>query len=135
MNHKINSVLIPQINKLPEKKESGNVRSSNDTKQAEFEELLRNRVKESGPSEDIQISKHAVKRLEERNLSIDSGEYLKLKEGMKKLQNKGGKESLIITNNAAYIVDVNKNKIVTAIDKASMSDNVFTNIDSTVFMM
>ncbi len=135
MNNKINSVLIPQINKLPEKKESGNVRSSNDTKQAEFEELLRNRVKESGPSEDIQISKHAVKRLEERNLSIDSGEYLKLKEGMKKLQNKGGKESLIITNNAAYIVDVNKNKIVTAIDKASMSDNVFTNIDSTVFMM
>ena len=53
---------------------------------------------------------------------------------MDKLKTKGGQDSLVITGKAAYIVDVPKNTIVTAIDKDSMSENVFTKIDSTILM-
>lgn len=59
---------------------------------------------------------------------------MKIKEGVDKLKEKGGKESLLVTDNAAYIVDVPNNTIVTAIDKDKMSENVFTKIDSTIFM-
>jgi flagellar operon protein len=53
---------------------------------------------------------------------------------LKKLQEKGGQDSLVITEKAAYIVDVANNKVVTAIDKDNIADNVFTKIDSTVLV-
>ena len=46
-----------------------------------------------------------------------------------------GPRSLVITNKAAYVVDVDKNTVVTAVDKNNMNENVFTKIDSTLFMM
>ena len=51
-----------------------------------------------------------------------------------KLKKKGGHDSLVITNKAAYIVDVDDNKIVTAIDKNNIENNIFTKIDSTVIV-
>ena len=39
-----------------------------------------------------------------------------------------------MTDKAAYIVDVDKQTVVTAIDKNDMSQNVFTKIDSTYFI-
>jgi uncharacterized protein YuzE len=39
-----------------------------------------------------------------------------------------------MVNDVAYIVSVENNTVVTAVDEASMDDNVFTNIDSAVFM-
>ena len=53
---------------------------------------------------------------------------------MTKLKEKGGQNSLIVSDKAAYIVDVKNNKVVTAVDKESMGENVFTKIDSTVFI-
>ncbi len=134
MKNKINQALIPQINKLPSKKPSNRLESLKNGAKPEFKELFNKHVDEVQEKE-ITVSKHAAKRLEERNLKIDGDEYLKLKQAMQKLQNKGGRESLVVTNNAAYIVDVNNSKVVTAIDKEKMNENIFTNIDSTVFMM
>jgi flagellar operon protein len=76
-----------------------------------------------------------MKRLQERNIELDGNEYMKLKEAMTKLRGKGGHDSLVITNKAAYVVDVDKNTVVTAVDKNNMNENVFTKIDSTIFMM
>ncbi len=142
MSKKINQALIPQINKLPNAKKPNRLDQLKNGAKPEFKELFEKFVDNKAEAKsvapdrgELQFSKHAAKRLEERNLTIDSNEYLKLKEGMQKLQGKGGRESLIVTGNAAYIVDVDKNRIVTAIDKEKMNDNVFTNIDSTVFMM
>jgi uncharacterized protein YuzE len=39
-----------------------------------------------------------------------------------------------MVNKVAYIVSVENNTVVTAVDEESMEDNVFTNIDSAVFM-
>jgi flagellar operon protein len=132
---KINNLIFPNISKIPSSPEkvdkSNNLNSGN---QNEFKDLVENLSKNENKKSDFNISGHAVKRLQERNIQLDSNEYLKLKEAFGKLRSKGGHDSLIITSKAAYIVDVDKNMVVTAVDKNNMSENVFTKIDSTIFM-
>ncbi len=98
-------------------------------------ELLQPQVTKKDIGPEVNVSTHAVKRLQERNIELDGNEYMKLKEAMGKLRAKGGHDSLVITNKAAYVVDVDKNTVVTAVDKNNMNENVFTKIDSTIFMM
>ena len=45
---------------------------------------------------------------------------------------KGSKESLILSDNAAFIVSVRNKTVITVLDRNQMNGNVFTNIDSTV---
>ena len=100
----------------------------------DFKNLLKKRVDQEASRTDIKLSGHAKKRLEERNLNFDGQEFLKIKEAIGKLKEKGGHDSLVVTGKAAYIVDVDKQTVVTAIDKNEMSENVFTKIDSTYFI-
>lgn len=133
---KVNELLIPNVSKLPgQKRVNQNGNLPRQGVPSEFESLLNERMDGAkAPKEGIHLSTHAAKRLQERNLSIDSAEYTKLKSAFEKLKSKGGQDSLVITDKAAYIVDVPKNRIVTAIDKGSVLDNVFTKIDSTVIV-
>lgn len=140
-NPKINNILIPNVTKLPSK---SNVESSNKLgkgETSEFKNLLDSNLEQSQTQPQIaespkglHLSTHAMRRLQERNLSIDKEEYAKLQTAIDKLKLKGGQDSLVITGKAAYIIDVPKNTIVTAIDKDSIGDNVFTKIDSTILM-
>ena len=91
-------------------------------------------VEETVQSPDLQLSQHAIKRMTERNITLDAEEFTKLKSALLKLKMKGGQDSLVITNKAAYILDVVKNKVVTAMDKQSLNENVFTKIDSTLIL-
>jgi flagellar operon protein len=129
-NDKINNILIPQVNKISNKK-SENLKSKNPTVKDDFQKLLDKTI---GPQKEqvLEISKHAAKRLEERDLKMDTNEFVKLQNAVAKLRQKGGRDSLVITDKAAYIVDVNNNRVVTAIDKSEMAENVFTKIDSTL---
>lgn len=101
-----------------------------------FSNFLKNKI-DNIPIKDeqgVRLSGHAKKRLEERNLTMDGNEFLKIRDGIDKLKEKGGKDSLIVTNQAAYIVDVDNQTVVTAMDKDDMAENVFTKIDSTLFI-
>ena len=102
--------------------------------ESEFKKILQESHKAKKANDDISFSSHATKRLEERNITIDGNEFVKLKGALAKLRDKGGKESLVVTENAAYIMDVDKGRVVTALDRDNLSENVFTKIDSTVFM-
>ena len=138
-NNKINNILIPNVSKLPKHK-NVDVRNKleKSVKDSEFKKVLHGQLEESKDSSlgdhGIKLSSHAAKRIKERNLSVDGEEFFKLKDAMNKLKEKGGRDSLVITNNAAYIVDVTNNKIVTALDKEDMAENLFTKIDSTLFV-
>ena len=127
---RINELMIPNVTSVPSK-------STNDTsnrlqagQQSEFSQL----VQEAATKKDVQMSGHAVKRLQERNIAFDGDEYIKLQEALGKLRQKGGHDSLVITSKAAYVMDVDRGMVVTAVDKDSMGENVFTKIDSTIFM-
>lgn len=143
-SNQINNLLIPNVSKVPGNKEvdvSNKLNGSveNNKKAEEFKgllnkEVLKKETENIGQQHGINLSVHAARRMKERNLSMNGDEFFKIKDAISKLKTKGGKDSLVITENAAYIVDVDKNKVVTAIDKNDMSDNVFTKIDSTVFV-
>lgn len=138
---KVNSFLIPNVSSIPseqQKAEKTNALKSGE--KSEFKglmdkELLQPQVSPKDIGPELTVSTHATKRLQERNIELDGNEYMKLKEAMGKLRAKGGHDSLVITNKAAYVVDVDKNTVVTAVDKNNMNENVFTKIDSTIFMM
>jgi flagellar operon protein len=144
---KVNSFLIPNVSSLPsdvQKSEKANALKQGE--KSEFKglvdqlsngngDLRQPQVTSKNIGQDVQVSSHAMKRLQERNIELDGNEYMKLKEAMVKLRGKGGHDSLVITNKAAYVVDVDKNTVVTAVDKNNMNENVFTKIDSTIFMM
>ena len=140
-NTKINNILIPNVTKLPSQKSVDSSNKLNPNETSEFKNLLDSTLDQAPQSEvalpaqkGINLSTHALRRLQERNLTLDKDEYAKLQTAMDRLKLKGGQDSLVITNKAAYILDVPKNTIVTAIDKASIGENVFTKIDSTILM-
>jgi flagellar operon protein len=142
---KVNSILIPNVSSLPsdvQKAEKANTLKQGDKSefkglvdQLSGQDLRQPQVSEKNLGPEITVSTHAMKRLQERNIQLDGNEYMKLKEAIGRLRNKGGHDSLVITEKAAYVVDVDKNTVVTAVDKMSMNENVFTKIDSTIFMM
>jgi flagellar operon protein len=138
-NPKINNILIPNVTSLPSNKNVENTNKLKSGETSEFKGLLDGAIDQSQSQitkqdKGIQLSTHAMRRLQERNISIDKEEYAKLQTAMDRLKLKGGQDSLVITGKAAYIVDVPKNTIVTAIDKDSIGENVFTKIDSTILM-
>lgn len=141
-NQKINNILIPNVTQLPSQKKVDDVNKLKQGETSEFKGLLDSTVEQQSnlnspiapKPQGIQLSTHAMRRLQERNISIDKDEYTKLQTAMDRLKLKGGQDSLVITGKAAYIVDVPKNTIVTAIDKESIGENVFTKIDSTILM-
>lgn len=136
MAAEINKILIPNVTKTSGHRSvdvSNKLLKSEGS--SEFSELLKSKVSNEKPLHGgIELSTHAQKRLQERQIDFNGEEYMKVKEAMTKIAAKGGKNSLIISDKAAYIVDVTKNKIVTAVDKNNMSENIFTKIDSTMFV-
>jgi len=129
----LNNILIPQVTKLPNQKSIKKTSlSHDDIGKSEFNQLLKDQIKDN--QNEISLSTHAAKRIQERNLNMDKGELQKLSSAFKKLETKGGQDSLIITENAAYIVDVPNRKVVTAMDKENLLENVFTKIDSTIMV-
>ena len=131
-NNRINNILIPNVSKLPSSNKSNSL-EKNGQLPSEFLGVLEGELAPA-KNEGISLSAHAAKRLKERNIDIDSEEFSKLKGAIDKLRTKGGRDSLVITSKAAYIVDVGNNTIVTAIDKENMAENVFTKIDSTLVL-
>ena len=57
-----------------------------------------------------------------------------LKDAVNKAEAKGAKESLILMDQLALVVSVKNRTVITAVDGASLKDNVFTNIDSAVIV-
>ncbi len=83
--------------------------------------------------EKVKFSSHALKRLEERNIELSDAEMLKINTAVDKAELKGAKDSLVMMNETAFIVNIPNRTVVTALPIAESKENVFTNIDSVVF--
>jgi len=84
----------------------------------------------------VQFSQHALERLQTRNIKLGQAELTKLNDAVDKAALKGAKESLVLmnNNNLALVVSVKNKTVITAMDGASIKDNIFTNIDSAVII-
>jgi flagellar operon protein len=83
--------------------------------------------------ENLRFSNHAQKRLQYRNISLDQDGISRLAGAVDKAEKRGGKESLVLVDNLAFIVNVKERLVVTALDEQSRGEGVFTQIDSVVF--
>ena len=97
----------------------------------DFKKVFARKLKEKSG---VKFSKHAQKRLLSRDIKVSETELRQLKNGVQKAEEKGSCDSLIMVNDVAYVVSVENKTVVTAVDDQNVKENVFTNIDSAVFM-
>ena len=105
---------------------------ADNSSQASFEEILRK--KQNQRSSELKFSKHASMRLEERNISLTEEQNARLEDGVAKAGEKGIRESLVMMDSLAFIVNVPNKTVVTAMDRAETQNNIFTNIDGAVII-
>lgn len=97
-----------------------------------FEEVLyKQQLKET---QEIKFSKHASNRLSDRNIELTNEQMERLGDGMKKAGEKGIRESLVLVDELAFIVNTKNNMVITAMDQTETKDNIFTNIDGAVII-
>ena len=95
-----------------------------------------NKVKESADITNsegaVKFSKHAMNRLSLRNIELTTDQMERLNTGRMEADEKGIKDSLILIDQLAFIVNVPSGTVVTAMDQTENKSNVFTNIDGAV---
>ncbi|MGO0061718.1 TIGR02530 family flagellar biosynthesis protein [Brevibacillus fluminis] len=82
----------------------------------------------------LRFSQHASVRMRERGIELDAAHLAKLEGAVTKAAGKGAKESLIMMDNVAFVVSIVNRKVITAVEQGQLKDNVFTNIDSAIFV-
>jgi len=112
---------------------SGNKKSQpiNSTVTESFQEILEQK---SNRYVQLKFSKHAANRLNTRNIELTENQVERLKDGMQKANEKGIKDSLVLMDELAFIVNVPSNTVVTAMDQTQNAEQIFTNIDGAVIV-
>lgn len=95
-----------------------------------FKQVLSQKIDE------VKFSQHAMQRLQTRNITLGQSDLVKLNDAVDKVAQKGAKESLVFMSNQdlALVVSIKNKTVITAMDRASSQENVFTNIDSAVII-
>ena len=105
-------------------KAGGNVTNT----ELSFGELLQKKQLEK--NSELKFSKHANERLSLRNIDLSGDQLERLESGTNKARAKGIKESLVMVDNLAFIVNVKNNTVITAVGETESA--VFTHIDGAV---
>lgn len=107
------------------------------TDQLSFQEILQQRslaqrAEEADAAGSLKFSKHALGRLSDRNIELDTRQLERLNDGARKAGQKGIRDSLVIVDQLAFIVNVPNRTVVTAMDSTATDENIFTNINGAV---
>ena len=81
---------------------------------------------------ELRFSNHASKRIERRDLGLDQGRLDRLNSAISRAAEKGARNSVVMLDDLAVVVDIRDRKVVTAINASQGKERVFTNIDSVV---
>ncbi len=103
--------------------------SSSGSSGLSFNDLFNQIIRPPQP-EGLRISAHAQKRLDERNIIMNEALENSISKAINELAGKGAKDSLIVTREAAFLVNVPNRTVVTAMGLDEMRDGIVTNIDS-----
>lgn len=108
-------------------------RQESNPKNISFEEAL-NIASEKNNSKEVTFSKHANARLASRNINLNDEQMMRLNKGIMQAKEKSIKESLVMMDNIAFIVNIKNSTVITAMDQETNDSNVFTNIDGAVIV-
>ncbi|WP_025641087.1 TIGR02530 family flagellar biosynthesis protein [Schnuerera ultunensis] len=84
--------------------------------------------------DEIIFSKHAINRMDHRDMTLSMEELKRLKSGFNKAEEKGVKDALILMGDKAFIASIKNKTVITTVNKEQLKDNVFTNIDGAVIV-
>jgi len=93
-----------------------------------FDQLLNKQLDQGS----VKFSKHAVDRMNSRGIAFSPNQLQRIEQAVSQVEAKGGKDSLVMIDDAALVVSVKNDTVVTVVDKEQLKNNVFTNIDSAV---
>ncbi len=96
-----------------------------------FQEILESK---QSSSREVRFSKHAAQRLSDRDIELTQNQKERLQAGAAKASQKGIRESLVLVDQLAFIVNIPNNTVVTAMQQNETDENVFTNIDGAVII-
>jgi flagellar operon protein len=100
--------------------------SLSSNKEGSFQDVFQNQL--------LHFSHHAEQRLRQRGIEFKPEHLAKIQAAIDQAASKGAKDSLMLINDTALIVNIKNRTVVTAMDEASMKDNMFTQIDSAVII-
>ena len=89
---------------------------------------------ESSKASELKFTKHAGERLADRNISLTEEQLSRLEDGAHKASAKGIKESLVLMDGLAFIVNTKNKTVITAMNQSGTEENIYTNIDGAVIM-
>lgn len=82
----------------------------------------------------VKFSVHAQQRVQMRGIPMTQQHLNRLSQGVDQVAARGGRESLVLMDQSAFVVSVPNRTVITAIDQAQIQNNVFTNIDSAIIV-
>ncbi len=100
---------------------------SPETTQSSFSRIL---SEKAGESSQVKFSKHASLRMSDRGLEMTGEQLGRLESGTDMAADKGIKDSLVMIDDMAFIVNVPSRTVITALEAGN--ENVFTNINGAV---
>ena len=150
-------ILYPNVTRVPGSNESNDLKKSSGgegAKPGEFDALLKESIQTSDSAslrnselkqpavgglnssvpQGLKFSAHASQRLRERQINLDPETMTKMNDAITKADSKGVQDTLVLTKDAAMIVSVPNRTVITAMDRAALEGNVFTNIDGAVII-
>lgn len=97
-----------------------------------FDRMLAQQMGTPAAAEPLRWSGHARDRLAQRGIQVTPEMAQRLENAVQTAAAKGSKDSLVMVDDLAFVVSVRNRVVITAVDQASMKEQVFTNIDSAV---
>jgi flagellar operon protein len=82
----------------------------------------------------VKFSAHALKRISSRGIELGDRELGEIEDAVQRAASKGSRDSLLMADNFALVVNIPSRTVITAMDRSGMRDGVVTNVDSAVFL-
>ncbi len=98
---------------------------------ASFKEMF---SQELARSRNIAFSRHARERLFSRNLELSDEQLNNIAGAIDKADAKGSRETLVLSDDAAFVVSVPNRTVITVFDRDNLREGVVTSIDSAVII-
>ena len=92
-----------------------------------FKEVLDNKIFNDNS---ITFSDKANKNLMDINGPLNIDQITRLESGLGRFKERGAKTGVLLMDETAFVVNVNKQSIVSTMGKEKVKENVFSNIDS-----
>lgn len=105
--------------------------SAKDPGRSSFKEMF---SQELARTRNIAFSRHAHERMHSRGLELSDEKLNSLAGAIDKADAKGSRETLVLSDDAAFVVSVPNRTVITVFDRDNLREGIVTAIDSAVII-